>query len=321
MSNSKIRWSSIAEPETPPAARVYMWYDESDQIFKIKRDDGVAEPLIGGSIVTNTITLKCLVRNITGATIPKKSAVYINGASGNRPTINYSQANSESTSSKTFGVTESDILHNGVGYVVVEGQLQNVDTTMFTEGQLLWLSPTTPGGFTTTKPSAPNHMVFCGYVVRSHPTEGIIEVKIQNGFELNELHNVAIDTPTNKQALAYDTITALWKNVSLVVDTMAGTQTDVAPSVQSVKTYVANQIATSNVVEYFQLDASEMLAKAVTLSNTPAIPQYVMLDVIGGGPQVYAEDFSVTGASLSWNGLALDGILSEGDKLRVSYFK
>jgi hypothetical protein len=164
-------------------------------------------------------------------------------------------------------------------------------------------------------------MVFCGYVVRSHPTEGIIEVKIQNGFELNELHNVAIDTPTNKQALAYDTITALWKNVSLVVDTMAGTQTDVAPSVQSVKTYVANQIATSNVVEYFQLDASEMLAKAVTLSNTPAIPQYVMLDVIGGGPQVYAEDFSVTGASLSWNGLALDGILSEGDKLRVSYFK
>ena len=75
MSNSKIRWSSIAEPETPPAARVYMWYDEADQIFKIKRDDGIAEPLVGGSIVTNTVTLKCLVRNITGATIPKKSVV------------------------------------------------------------------------------------------------------------------------------------------------------------------------------------------------------------------------------------------------------
>ena len=100
MSDSKIRWSSIAEPETPPAARVFMWYDEGDQIFKIKRDDGIAEPLVGGSIVTNTVTLKCLVRNITGATIPKKSVVYINGASGNRPTINYAQADGESTSSK-----------------------------------------------------------------------------------------------------------------------------------------------------------------------------------------------------------------------------
>lgn len=321
MSDSKIRWSSVVEPETPPAARVYMWYDETDQIFKIKRDDGIAEPLVGGSIVANTTTLKCLVRNISGATIPKKSVVYINGASGNRPTIAYSQANTESTSSKTFGICEDNILHNGVGYVVVEGQLQNVDTSMFTEGQVLWLSPTTPGAMTTTKPTAPNHMVFIGYVVRSHPTEGIIEVKIQNGFELNELHDVSITSPSAKQALVYDAATSLWKNQSLVVDTMAGSQTDTAPSVQAVKTYVANQVAGSNVVEYFDLDAGEIAAKEVTLSNTPAIPQYVMLDVIGGGPQVYLEDFSVTGTTLSWDGLGLDGILGSGDKLRISYSK
>lgn len=49
MSDSKIRWSSIAEPETPPANRVFMWYDDADQIFKIKRDDGSVEPLVGGS--------------------------------------------------------------------------------------------------------------------------------------------------------------------------------------------------------------------------------------------------------------------------------
>lgn len=296
MSNSKIRWSSIAEPETPPAARVFMWYDESDQIFKIKRDDGVAEPLVGGSIVTNTVTLKCLVRNITGATIPKKSAVYINGASGNRPTINYSQANSESTSSKTFGLTETDILHNGVGYVVVEGQLNNVNTSMFTEGQLLWLSPSVPGGLTTTKPSAPNHMVFIGYVVRAHPTEGTIEVKIQNGFELEELHNVSAQSPNDGDVLVYDGATQLWKNQAIVVPP-------------------------SNVytVEYFTLDSLNISSSSITLSHVPTDISTVTLDVISGSAQVYGEDYIVVANVLSWDATPLYGILNEGDKLRVTY--
>ena len=296
MSDSKIRWSSIAEPETPPAARVFMWYDEGDQIFKIKRDDGVAEPLIGGSIVTNTTTLKCLVRNITGATIPKKSAVYINGASGNRPTITYAQANSESTSSKTFGLAESDILHNGVGYVVVEGQLQNVNTSMFTEGQLLWLSPTVAGGLTTTKPSSPNHMVFIGYVVRAHPTEGIIETKIQNGFELNELHNVNAATPANGDALVYDSATSQWRNQAIVVPP-------------------------SNVytVEYFTLDALNISSSSITLSHTPTDASAVTLDVISGSAQVYGDDYTVSLNVLSWSSTPLYGILDVGDKLRVTY--
>ena len=296
MSDSKIRWSSIAEPETPPAARVFMWYDEGEQIFKIKRDDGVAEPLIGGSIVTNTTTLKCLVRNITGATIPKKSAVYINGASGNRPTINYSQANSESTSSKTFGLAESDILHNGVGYVVVEGQLNNVNTSMFTEGQLLWLSPTVPGGLTTTKPSAPNHMVFVGYVVRAHPTEGTIEVKIQNGFELEELHNVSAQSPNDGDVLVYDGATQLWKNQAIVVPP-------------------------SNVytVEYFTLDALNISSSSINLSHIPTDATTVTLDVISGSAQIYGEDYFVTANVLSWDATPLYGILDVGDKLRVTY--
>jgi hypothetical protein len=273
-----------------------MWYDEGEQIFKIKRDDGVAEPLIGGSIVTNTTTLKCLVRNVTGATIPKKSAVYINGASGNRPTINYSQANSETTSSKTFGLAESDILHNGVGYVVVEGQLNNVNTSMFTEGQLLWLSPTVAGGLTTTKPSAPNHMVFVGYVVRAHPTEGTIEVKIQNGFELEELHNVSAQSPNDGDVLVYDGATQLWKNQAIVVP----------PS----------NIYT---VEYFTLDSLNISSSSINLSHTPTDPTTVTLDVISGSAQIYGEDYTVSLNVLSWDTTPLYGILDVGDKLRVTY--
>lgn len=293
---SKIRFLAVTAPETPPANRVYLWYDEDEQIFKIKRDDGIAEPLVGGSIVANTEKLLCVVRNQTGATLSKKTVVYITGASGNRPLVSKAQANAESTSSKVFGILQQDILHNGTGYAVTEGQLTGVDTSMYTEGQLLYLSPTIAGDLTATKPSAPNHMVFCGYVVRSHPTDGIIEVKVQNGFELNELHNVAINGVSNGDLLQYDSATGLWKNVT--------------------GSAIAGKIFK---VEYFTLDSNQILQKEVGLAHTPSDPTSVMLDVIGSTAQVYGDDFTVVSYTLSWSGGPLDGLLSVGDKIRVSY--
>jgi hypothetical protein len=45
-----------------------------------------------------------------------------------------------------------------------------------------------------------------------HPTQGVIQVKVQNGYELDELHNVQIlTTPANGAVLAYDSVSDLWK--------------------------------------------------------------------------------------------------------------
>ena len=96
--------------------------------------------------------------------------------------------------------------------MIIFGLAENLDTSGYAAASALWLSPTVPGGMTVTKPSAPNHMVFIGFVTRSHPTQGTIEVKVQNGFELEELHNVAISSVQNGELLAYDSTTSLWKN-------------------------------------------------------------------------------------------------------------
>jgi hypothetical protein len=72
--------------------------------------------------------------------------------------------------------------------------------------------------------------------------------------------------------------------------------------------------------EYRTISAGEATAKALTLSNSPSISGEVNLDVIGGGPQFYGDDFIVSGSTLDWNGLGLDGLLAAGDKLRISYF-
>ncbi len=65
------------------------------------------------------------------------------------------------------------------------------------------------------KPSAPLHMVFIGIVTRKNSNNGEIFVKVQNGFELEELHNVAISSIANKNLLMYEAATSLWKNNTL----------------------------------------------------------------------------------------------------------
>lgn len=173
-----------------------------------------------GSLITFPIagqagTLVRLVRNNSGATITKGTVVYINGASGNNPTIAKALATGDSTSAQTFGLVQSNISNNSNGYVVVTGDLIGIDTSGITEGSQLYLSSTTAGEYTTTKQLAPAHLVYVGVVTRSHPTLGQIEVKIQNGYELDEIHDVAISSKTNKDFLVYESSTDLWKNKSL----------------------------------------------------------------------------------------------------------
>jgi hypothetical protein len=154
------------------------------------------------------------VRNQTGSTIGAFQVVYISGATGNKPLISLADADTEATSSKTYGVTATSIANNGTGDVVTAGELSGIDTSAFNEGDLLWLS-TTAGGVVTSPPTEPAHAVFIGYVVRSHPTLGTIDVSIQNGYELNELHGVQITTPTDNQGLFYNATSTLWENKSI----------------------------------------------------------------------------------------------------------
>ena len=155
------------------------------------------------------------VYNETGATLTKGTVVYINGGHGNLPTVTKAIATGDSTSAQTYGVVQTDITNMNNGYVVVIGSLGDLDTQAYANGTQLYLSSTTAGAWTSTKQYAPAHLVYVGIVVRSHPTQGVVEVRIQNGFELDELHNVSAQTPSNNQGLFYNSSNQLWENKSI----------------------------------------------------------------------------------------------------------
>lgn len=72
-------------------------------------------------------------------------------------------------------------------------------------------------------------------------------------------------------------------------------------------------------VEYRTITLLEETAKAITLVNPPLTATGVMLSVIGGCDQFYGLDFTVSGSTLSWSGLGLDGLLLNGDRVVINY--
>jgi hypothetical protein len=172
---------------------------------------------------------------MTGATLTKGTVVYISGANGNKALVSKALATTDALSSRTFGLLQSNINNNGLGYCVIIGDLSGLDTSAFTEGDQLYLSGVTAGTYTATKILAPTHLVYVGKVTRSHPTLGQIEVGIQNGYEISEIHDIAINGLANNQLLSYDSVTSLWKNKSV-------TTADIASSTN--KNYVTDAQAT-----------------------------------------------------------------------------
>jgi hypothetical protein len=114
-----------------------------------------------------------------------------------------------------LGVATEQILPNDVGLVGTFGVVGKLNLSAFTAGDVVYLD-SIPGKLTKVKPQAPYHMVFVGIVERANAGNGLLFVNVQNGYELEELHNVRITSPVNNRAiLAYDSVARLWKDTTL----------------------------------------------------------------------------------------------------------
>jgi len=180
--------------------------------------------LKGGSVILkNGVDLVARVVNkVTPSTTLTKAAyqaVRISGAQGQRLAVALAQANNDTNSADTIGVVTETIATNQEGFIMTVGNLEEINTTgslqgeTWADGDVLYLSPTTAGAITNVKPTgATGHIVVIGYVEYAHAIHGKIYVKVMNGWELDELHNVYISSPANNEVLTYESSTSLWKN-------------------------------------------------------------------------------------------------------------
>ena len=270
-------------------------------------------------------TLVREIRNETGATLTKGTAVYISGASGNKAVVSKAIATGDTTSAQTFGIIQADIPNNQNGFVVVRGDLAGLNTSAFTEGAQLYLSSTTAGTLTMVKQYAPNHLVYIGIVTRVHVNQGSMEVAIQNGYELNELHDVSAQTPTNRDGLFFNSTSGLWESRAIAgADLPSGID--------------ATKLANGNVsnAEFQMLDGVTSGIQTQLNSKEPTITSGTTSQFFRGDktfqqlPKVTFPTLHFSGSALAGNfGNGVEGViqtlsipantLASGDIIRLGY--
>lgn len=189
---------------------------DSNGIVRYRTGQELYNDIGAGGAAAYTSVLQHEVK--AGVALTKGQAVYVTSADGTNMIVGKASNASEATSSKTLGLIAQDLAINGKGFVITEGLLSGLNTMAAgSEGDPVWLG--TDGNLIYglgSKPYAPDHLVFIGIVTRKNANNGEIFVKVQNGFELQELHNVQItSTPSDNTVLAYETSTSLYKMKSI----------------------------------------------------------------------------------------------------------
>lgn len=196
-----IQFDTNAVPNIVPGR---LGWNNTDRTLDLGLDANVTMQ-IGQEIIA-------LVKSANNSALSNGQAVYITGSDGNNKLVSLAQANTEPTSSKTFAIMTESISGGNKGFAATFGLVRGLNTDNLIEGAPVWLSPTIPGGLTATRPTVPNHAVFIGFCIRKNQNNGVIFVNIQNGYELDELHNVKITSATDGQALVWDATNNYWKN-------------------------------------------------------------------------------------------------------------
>jgi len=197
----------------PTSVGSLVWNDTAGTL-DLKLKGGATTLQIGQETVARVVN-----KTATNITLleSKYQVVRVTGAQGQRPKVDLALADNDLNSTTTLGLVTENILNNQEGFITTSGQVQQINTTgslqgeTWADGDVLYLSGTVAGQATNIKPIAPIHTVILGFVEYAHITQGKIFVKVDNGYELEELHNVSAIAPNNNEVLTYDSATLLWK--------------------------------------------------------------------------------------------------------------
>jgi hypothetical protein len=204
-------------------------------------------------------TLYAYATNDEAVTINKGQPVYMFAAQGDRVSVKLAYNTGDATSAKTLGVCAENIAAGQAGMILCQGVQDGLDMSAYNPGDTLYLGATA-GTLTNIKPYAPNHLVYIGVVERANAGNGRLYVRVQNGYEMDELHNVSAQNPTNGQVLIYNESTSLWEKNTLT-DGTAISITEGPGSITITNTGVTSAVAGTGI-------SVSSATGGVTITNT-----------------------------------------------------
>ena len=154
------------------------------------------------------------VRNNTASIITKGTAVYATGTLGasGRITVAPMIANGTIAGRLFIGLAAENIAIGADGQVCSCGEIRQINTNAYTDGDVLWLSPTVAGQLTTTEPTAPNLKIATAFVIHA-ANNGTLMVRAEQGTDLHSDQRVQVSGLANNDVLTWNNANQRWQNV------------------------------------------------------------------------------------------------------------
>lgn len=259
------------------------------------------------------------VKNNSGSVaIPDRTLVMFAGATGD--TIKATPAITSNVSvypsDYIIGITTEEIAADGFGFVTQFGFINNVDTSAWAVGTLLYPDPATPGGFVTSKPAAPAWQTPIAAVTKQNISAGRIFVRAIPGIGLGSVENVEISSPADNEVLAYDNASGTWINqtpseaglAALSGATFTGTvvMSNVGVEINDTDSRVGRIIGSGNIM-YIQggADSADTTGRVI-IGRTASSSNLSQLDLRADTTNVTGT-ISVTGATTLTGALSANG--------------
>jgi hypothetical protein len=172
--------------------------------------------MIGGNVIQHIGEDQYYYVKASSA-ITKGQVCMFTGSVGASGVITAAPATGITDGTYIVGIAAESIALNGFGLIQSVGVLKNVNTSGIGDGEILWYDPAVTGGYTATKPSAPNPKVQVAAVINGNSSGGgIITIRVNPGSQLGGTDsNVQFGSLASGQTIIYDAVAGYWENATL----------------------------------------------------------------------------------------------------------
>ncbi len=238
------------------------------------------------------------VKNNLGYTINKGSLVRITSGIGSLPIINTASYEDDNNSANTLGMLMQTVAANDTSFVLLVGVIEglNLNPATYTAGDLLYLSSS--GNYTNVKPVAPLHSVRIGEVIRAHATQGAAFIKIDNGYEIGELHDVASISASAGDLLVYNSGSQIWENKKSLTGSYAVTgNLNITSTVSASNATFTNMTASTALFQNnITVQGTASIAQLNTVNQTSLVVGDKYITILSGG----IDHTGIDGAGFLW---------------------
>lgn len=238
-------------------------WNATDDTLNIHHKDGV----------TQQVGLETYLRvlNNTGATIPNGSAVGFAGVSGGVLLGALYLADGATPIGYFGGVATQDIPDGEVGRITAFGFVRELDTSSFTDGQVVYASPSVPGGLTATKPTAPAFAIPVGVIALADAADG--EIFVRPILEQTKRYGKFLKTSDQTPAVANTAYAITFDSSPIANGITIGTPSSrIVCAFSGLYTYsasfqlVSGSVSVKNVWLWFRLNGTDIPSSAMKVS-------------------------------------------------------